>query len=125
MLIIERTPFEKGASLKLSPENFRFVFFSDRAFLHNVMGFFIMSNALSEKKTDKSLWKGVWGITFPQKGFPHKNYNLLYRSCDYTACFYFSFSSCERRLLLSFLFTFGTAYIGFIGFDLLLNTTYA
>ena len=38
--------------------------------------------------------------------------------------FYFS-SSCERRLRLSFLFTFGTAYIGFMGFDLLLKTTYA
>ena len=27
MFIIEGTPFEKGASLKLPPENFRFYFF--------------------------------------------------------------------------------------------------
>jgi len=31
MLIVERTPFEKGASLKLSPENFWFYFFPYRA----------------------------------------------------------------------------------------------
>jgi len=31
MLIVERTPFEKGASLKLSPENFWFYFSPYRA----------------------------------------------------------------------------------------------
>jgi len=31
MLIVERTPFEKGASLKLSPENFCFYFSPYRA----------------------------------------------------------------------------------------------
>ncbi len=70
MLIIERTPFEKGASLKLSPENFRFYFFPDSARPVYLQVFFIIIRALSGKKSDKSLWKGVRGITFPQKGFP-------------------------------------------------------
>ena len=65
-LIIERTPFEKGASLKLSTENFHFCFFRIGR-LQKYRIFYINKCALSEKKQIKVFGKGFGGDS-PQCG---------------------------------------------------------
>ena len=59
MLIVERTPFEKGASLKLSPENFWFYFSP-----------YYLYALYKGKNQIKVFGKGFGGKPFLRKGFP-------------------------------------------------------
>ncbi len=69
MMIIERTPFEKGASLKLSPENFCFYFFRIGRDLY-ITGFFIACSRPIRKNQIKVFGKGFGGNPFLRKGSP-------------------------------------------------------
>ena len=70
MLIVERTPFEKGASLKLSPENFWFYFFLIERDLY-ITGLFYYLYALYKGKNQiKVFGKGLGGKPFLRKGSP-------------------------------------------------------
>ena len=86
MLIIERTPFEKGASLKLSPENFRFVF-SQMGRPCIMQGFFILGTPYLRKNQIKVFGKWYGGEPFLRKGSPINNYKLLYMYCGYETLF--------------------------------------
>ena len=70
MLIVERTPFEKGASLKLSPENFWFYFFLIERDL-DITGLFYYLYALYKGKNQIKVF-GKWfgGKPFLRKGSP-------------------------------------------------------
>ena len=75
MLIVERTPFEKGASLKLSPENFWFYFSPYRApLIERVQVIKKTCNiqvALYKGKNQiKVFGKGLGGKPFLRKGSP-------------------------------------------------------
>ena len=77
-LIIERTPFEKGASLKLSPENFHFCFFRIGR-LQKYRIFYINKCALSEKNQIKVFGKGFGGKPFLRKVPPMSKHKFLCR----------------------------------------------